>query len=41
LKDKRFVILRPDRFVFAACVTEQELVRVLNAIPKVLHGGQP
>ena len=41
LKGKRFVILRPDRFVFAACVTKQEMVRALNAMPKVLHGDQP
>ena len=41
LKGKRFVILRPDRFVFAACVTKEELVRALEGMPKVLNGGQP
>jgi hypothetical protein len=41
LNGKRFVILRPDRLVFAACVTEQELVRALDAMLKVFNGRQP
>jgi hypothetical protein len=39
MNGKKFVILRPDRFVFAACATQQELVKAMNAIPKVLNGS--
>jgi hypothetical protein len=38
MRGRRFVILRPDRFVFAACNTKDELEQAVNQISKVLDG---
>ncbi|MCJ1244020.1 hypothetical protein MMC30_001217 [Trapelia coarctata] len=37
-KDKKFVILRPDWFVFAACRDKGELEKAAGSIKRVLHG---
>ncbi|KAK4996042.1 hypothetical protein LTR66_004267 [Elasticomyces elasticus] len=38
-KDKRYVILRPDRFVFAVCANKAELDRAAASIPRILGGN--
>jgi hypothetical protein len=38
LPGRRFIIVRPDRFVFAACKTIDELVYALEQIEPILHG---
>lgn len=38
LPGKTFVIVRPDRFTFAACATAEELCEVLRLIEPVLQG---
>ena len=37
-KDKRFVILRPDRFIFAACRDRAEMEKAAGLIQSVLNG---
>jgi hypothetical protein len=36
LRGKRFVIARPDRFVYAACDTRDELERICGGIQQNL-----
>jgi len=38
LKGKKFVVLRPDRFVFAACTDKRELDEAVRQIPSILNG---
>jgi hypothetical protein len=41
VRGKKFIILRPDRFVFAACADKEELERAVEQIRGVLEGGEP
>lgn len=34
---KKYIILRPDRFVYAACDTERELQKAVARLPEALH----
>ncbi len=38
VRGKRFVVVRPDRFVFAACAETAELETALKAVERVLRG---
>ncbi|ETS77007.1 hypothetical protein PFICI_10881 [Pestalotiopsis fici W106-1] len=38
LPDSKFVVVRPDRFVFAACKSKDELIYAIKAIQPILHG---
>ena len=37
VKDKKFVVVRYDRFTFAACNTKAELMETVSRIPRTLH----
>ena len=41
LKGNKFAIVRSDRFVFAACVTRDELYNALQRLPTALQLGPP
>lgn len=40
MRGRRFVILRPDRFVFASCTTKEELDEAVSQISRVLIGHE-
>jgi hypothetical protein len=38
-KDKKYIILRPDRFIFAACRDKEELEQAASSLQQCLMGG--